>query len=367
MTSPQHSTPDTRHSYFRPAVENMEGYVPGEQPKGLQRIIKLNTNENPYPPSPAVKQALDEFPVDQLCRYPDPMSVAVRASAGKIFGLNSDWVLAGNGSDDLLTIAVRCFSDDTRKVACMNPGYSLYPILTDIQGAELTMVELTKDFGLPINVLDQIADCNLFFLTRPNAPTGIATPIGAVRAICEQFDGIVLIDEAYADFADDHCVGLVRDYDNVIVTRTVSKSYSLANVRLGVAFAQPQLIQGMMKVKDSYNVNGISQAIGEAAFGDQEHLASTSAKVIATRSRVSHALEAMGFELTNSQTNFLFAKPPCAANAFFANLKAKGILLRYFSDARCADYVRITIGTDEEMDTFLAETEKTLSELQTSN
>ncbi len=357
----------TCKSYFRPAIAAMEGYTPGEQPEGLQRIIKLNTNENPYPPSPAVKQALKNVPFERLCRYPDPTSDGVRDAAAELFGLDRDWVLAGNGSDDLLTIAVRCFGDDQRKVACMSPGYSLYPILTDIQGTEIKTVELTQDFELPINVMDQIEGCNLFFMTRPNAPTGIATPMAAVRAICEQFDGIVLIDEAYADFADDHCVGLVRDYANVIVTRTVSKSYSLAHVRLGVAFAQPHLIAGMMKVKDSYNVNGITQALGEAALKDQTYLADTIATIKATRERVSAELVKLGFDVTKSQANFLFAKPPCAARELFDALKAQGILLRYFSTPRCAEHVRITIGTDDEMDAFLDECKKTLSNFQTNN
>jgi histidinol-phosphate aminotransferase len=350
-------------SYFRPAVDAMTGYVPGEQPKILD-LVKLNTNENPFPPSPKVAEALKNINVDHLCRYPDPVSTKVRDVIAELNGYERDWILAGNGSDDILTIAVRSFSSPGLKVASLNPSYSLYPILADIQEAPIRMIDLDDNFELPEDIHAQLKDCNLFMLARPNAPTGNACPLEEVRQICSEFNGIVLVDEAYADFSTDNCMSLVREFDNLIVSRTLSKSYSLANIRFGYAVAQPKLIEGMMKVKDSYNVNGITQALAAAALEDQEHFRSTRDRIKATRSRFVTELKRLAFEVVESQTNFVFAKPPCPADALFQSLREQGLLVRYFGkDPKTADYLRISIGTDGEMDRFVQETERMIKEL----
>ncbi len=353
---------DDKLSRFRPAIDAMEGYVPGEQPKD-RRYVKLNTNENPYPPSPKVEEALRSLDVKTLCRYPDPVSTSLRDAAAELFDLDREWILAGNGSDDILTIAVRCFAQKDMPIASMDPSYSLYPILADIQDAPIRLIALDEQFQLPKDLLEQLEGCNLFFLTRPNAPTGIAYPMEQVRAICAGFDGIVFIDEAYVDFADDHCAALVKEYDNVIVCRTVSKSYSLANVRLGFAVANPELIAGMMKVKDSYNVSGLTQALAEAALRDQDYLNQSVQRIKTTRDRVARGLNELDFQVLDSQTNFLFAKPPCDAAALFDGLKRNGVLVRYFSAEHTREWLRITVGTEDEMNEFLRMTKNLLKEM----
>ncbi len=340
-------------SYFRPAIDAMHGYVPGEQPKD-RVFIKLNTNENPYPPSPMVTQALATADLSRLNRYPQPTADAVRQAISEVFGLPMDWILCGNGSDDILTIAIRSFVDQGGRIACMDPTYSLYEVLANIQGAETTLVPLDAHFEIGEELAEKAGDASLLFLTRPNAPTGNAMPLDTVRAVCRNFAGIVFIDEAYADFAGDSCLELVREFDNVIVSRTLSKGYSLAGIRFGWAMAQPTLIDGMMKVKDSYNVNMLTQLCAEAAIRDQAYKLECAQKIIATRTRTVDNLTEKGFEVLPSETNFIFAKPPAPHDSavFMTQLREKGILIRYFKGERTRDYLRITIGTDDEMDKF---------------
>lgn len=339
----------------RPAVRAMDGYVPGEQPRDA-RLIKLNTNENPYPPSPAAVNAAVNGASDRLNRYPDPTADVARDAAAALFGADRDWILAGNGSDDILTIAIRTFVDAGETIAAPWPTYSLYPILAEIQAALFRPVPLDADFSLPKDLADEAGDARLLCLARPNAPTGIAYPIEQVRALCAAFRGIVLIDEAYADFADDHCGHLVREFGNVILTRTLSKGYSLAAIRFGFAYAQPPLIAEMMKVKDSYNVNGVTQAIAAAALRDQPCLRAQVAKVRNTRHRVARELQALDFTVVPSQANFLFVRPPMPGDRFLAALRERSIIVRHFSPPETAAYVRVTIGTEQEMDAFLAAT-----------
>ena len=348
-------------SFERDNIKRMAGYASGEQPDDTD-TIKLNTNENPYPPSPKALAALADGAA-RLNRYPDPVASGVRIAAAELYGLASpDWVLVGNGSDDLLTIAVRSFVGEGETLACLEPSYSLYPVLSAIQDATCRLVPLTPDFGLPDDLAAQAAGAKLFFLTNPNAPTGNAFPVDQVERFCREFEGVVLIDEAYADFAEGSCLALVEKLPNVIVSRTLSKGYGLAGIRLGVALGNPDLIEGMMKVKDSYNVNALSQAVGEAALRDQEWLRETRAKVIATRQRVAGELEALGFSMTTSATNFLFVKPPMAAAAYFEALRERAIVIRYFPGPVTGDWVRVTVGTDEEMDAYLAATREILGD-----
>ena len=343
--------------YARRNIAKMEGYTPGEQPRG-RTLIKLNTNENPYPPSPAVTEALQHMDANRLRLYPDPVCTQLREEISELYGLSKDWAICGNGSDDLLTIAVRTFVDQNAAIAYPDPSYSLYPVLADIQGARHVVINLTATFGLPANVTAAARDASLLFLARPNAPTGNCFPVDQIRMLADEFDGILYIDEAYADFADDNCIDLVREFPNVIVSRTLSKSYSLAGIRLGYAFAHPDLIAEMGKVKDSYNVNMLTQALGLAAIRDREYFAANVKKVRQTRERVTKALDEMGFATLPSQANFLFTKPPVAAAEYVQSLRDAGILVRYFPGKRTGDYVRITIGTDDEMDALIAATKK---------
>jgi histidinol-phosphate aminotransferase len=348
-------------THARANVAAMQGYVPGEQPQD-RRYIKLNTNENPYPPSPAVVQALRSFDPERLRLYPDPACTSLRTEAARQAGLESNWVICGNGSDDLLTIAVRTFVDQAGKLAFPLPTYSLYPSLAQIQGAAHIAIPLTEDFGLPADVVAQAEDSTLLFIARPNAPTGNAFPLADMHQLCREFKGIVWIDEAYAEFSDDNCLEFVRQYDNVVVSRTLSKSYSMAGVRLGIAYARPALIEEMMKVKDSYNVNMLTQHLGLAALEDRTYVEANAARVRQSRQKLTEKLEAFGFEVLPSQANFIFTTPPIDAATYMQALRAEGILIRYFPGDRTGRYVRITIGTDAEMDALVTATEKILGQ-----
>jgi histidinol-phosphate aminotransferase len=342
----------TAMTYARTTIAEMTGYVPGEQPRD-RRYVKLNTNENPYPPSPRVSEALAALNPGDFRLYPDPVCSELCAAAAGLFDLPPDWALCGNGSDDLLTMAIRTFVDQGDRIAYPDPTYSLYPVLAQIQGADTIGVPLTDEFDLADDLTAAARGARLLFLARPNAPTGKACARAVVERVCREFGGIVWVDEAYADFADDHCVGLVREHANLIVSRTLSKSYSLAGIRLGFALAQPHLVQEMLKVKDSYNVNRITQALGLAALQDQAHVHETVARVRATRERVTAALAGLGFCTVPSQANFLFTAPPCAPQGLVRELRSNGILVRYFPGPRTGRFLRVSIGTDAEMDEFL--------------
>ncbi len=239
-----------KRSYFRLDIDEMNGYTPGEQPKMLN-LIKLNTNENPYPPSPKVIEAIRNFELNHLRLYPDPMCDGIRDVVAGLHGVNRENVIAGNGSDDILTMAIRCFTDGERVAACFDPTYSLYNVLARMQGAKCIKIRLKRDFSLPTNAAKKADGANLLLIARPNSPTGSSYPLEQVANICEKFDGIVLIDEAYADFAGDNCADFVKTFDNVIISRTMSKSYSLAGIRFGYALASAEIIEGMMKVNES--------------------------------------------------------------------------------------------------------------------
>ncbi len=345
-------------SYFRPEIDTMSGYAPGEQPKVLN-LVKLNTNENPYPPSPRVRELLGNFDVARLRLYPEPTADSLRDVIADLNGVTRGNVIAGNGSDDILTMVVRCFSDATRKLACIDPTYSLYPVLAGLQNAECVRIELADDFSLPSDILEQAAGANLLMFARPNAPTGNLFPKGEVENICAGFRGIVFIDEAYVDFAEDNCLDLAMRYPNVIVSRTMSKSYALAGARLGYAIACPQIIDGMMKMKDSYNVNMLTQKIAIEAFLDRDYLRQTVGRIIATRGRVAGELTALGFSIIPSSTNFLFVSPPDGnGRLYFEALREHNIIVRYFPGEKTGKYARISIGTDAEMDQVMEVTRK---------
>ena len=341
-------------SYFRKVIDDMDGYTPGEQPQRIGGWIKLNTNENPYPPSPAVAKLMKEINPDSLRLYPDPLCRELRKCAAHLNGLHLDNVLIGNGSDDILTIAMRCFVSEDEFVACPEPSYSLYPILSHIQGADCRKIPLNEDFSLPDNFLEQAEGTKLLLLPRPNAPTGTAFAMKKMRKICKNFDGIVLIGEAYADFANASCAEFVHEFPNVIVCRTLSKSYSLAGIRLGYAMASHHNIAGMMKVKDSYNVNALSQQIALAALQDQDYFKTNITKICETRRKLCAGLENIGFEVIPSQANFIFVSPPDGnGERLYLDLKENGILVRFFPGAITGRYIRITIGTEEETDKLL--------------
>ena len=341
-------------SYFRPEIDAMKGYVPGEQPK-IPNLIKLNTNENPYPPSPRVREALRTFDFSQLRLYPDPSSDALRDAIAAEFGVSRENVIAGNGSDDILTMTFRAFTSPAKPVACLDPSYSLYPELAHMQGAPVIRIALDPvDFSLPADVLEQASGANLLMITRPNAPTGNSFDRREMERICQEFDGIVMFDEAYADFADDNCMEFARRYENVLVSRTFSKSYSLAGLRLGFAVGAAPLIAGLMKLKDSYNLDRLTQTLGLVAFLDRGYLRDCCARVRATRRRLSERLLELGFDVVPSETNFVFAAPPDGdGEGLFRKLREQAILVRYFPGPVTGRFVRITVGTPEETERLL--------------
>ncbi len=354
----QPSEPE-RMFYCRNNIAEIEGYTPGEQPQNRD-LIKLNTNENPYPPSPAVCDALADVDPADLRLYPNPFAEPVQKEAARVYGVETGQVLCGNGSDDLLTMAVRTFVDQGGALACFEPTYSLYPVLAGIQGAVCRHIPLDGDFDLPRidTVLEYARDCSLFFVCRPNSPAGNVFDRERVREICEKFHGIVWIDEAYADFAGDNCLNLVAEYDNVVVSRSLSKSYSLAGLRLGVAVGRPEQISQMIKVKDSYNVDMLTQRIGAAALEDQQHMRGNAERIKATRERLSRRLVGLGWQVVPSEANFVFAAPPAGAAYTMDFLRRNDVLVRHFPGTRTGDYLRITIGSDQEIDTLLMHLER---------
>ena len=334
-------------SYFRSVVDAMAGYAPGEQPKMLD-LVKLNTNENPFPPSPAVLGALETFDGAMLRRYPDPMADSLCAAIAEVNNVSRNMVIAGNGSDDILTMTFRAFTAPDKPVAIMEPTYSLYPVLAKMQEAPVIKIALQEDndFAMPDNVLEQAQGANILIITRPNAPTGNSFPKAAIRKIAEEFNGILFIDEAYADFADDNCMDLVHEFANVIVSRTSSKSLALAGLRFGYAVAHPTIIEGLNKLKDSYNMDMLTQKLAEAAVRDQEYLQTTLAKVKTLRAELAGELEKLGFKLIPSQANFIFAAPPDNDGAkAFKFLRDHAVIVRYFPGEVTGKYLRITVGT----------------------
>jgi histidinol-phosphate aminotransferase len=339
--------------YFRATIERMAGYTPGFQPRE-GGFVKLNTNENPYPPSPRVIAAMREACGEAIRKYPPPLADALRDQAARLLGVRPECILAGYGSDDVLTIAVRSFCGEGDVLACPYPTYSLYPLLAQIQGARCVEVDFPEDFSLPEGLAR--ADARLVLMANPNAPSGTMIPQQDMARLARSITGVLLIDEAYVDFADWNCVELTRTCPNVIVTRTLSKSYSLAGLRVGYAVANEALIEGMIKVKDSYNLSLPAVAGGAAALADQDWLRRTVDRIRATRARLVQGLRGLGFTCWPSQANFVLARVPAGrdAQAVYDALFERKILVRYWAGRRLDDCLRITVGTDEETQALLS-------------
>lgn len=339
-----------KRSLVRKSVKAMAGYVPGEQPSS-RRIVKLNTNENPYPPSPKISEAIEGMDPAKLRLYPDPVSMKLRKRIAELHGCSVENVFAGNGSDEILALCTRAFVEDDGSAGYFSPSYSLYPVLADIRDVRKMPVELDKDFEwrMPAGY-----NCSLFFLTNPNAPTSLLYPKSIVRKFCKSFNGVVLIDEAYVDFSRENCMDLALTLRNVLVMRTLSKSYSLAGLRVGYVVGEKQLIEALFKIKDSYNLDAVAQVLALAALSDVKYMRSNVARIIATRRRLTAALAELGYRVFPSETNFLWVKPfGVTAEQLFNKLRKENIFVRYFKGVRTRDYVRITIGADKAVDKLL--------------
>ena len=338
------------------SVQKLEPYTPGEQPKA-KHVVKLNTNENPYPPSPRCADVLKTFDLDRLRRYPDPVFTALRARLAKIWKTVPERIFIGNGSDEILTLVAKAFVEDSETIGSLDPSYSLYKTLAAIRNVPFIPTPLKDDFTWDGKIATQGTPLSLFLLTNPNAPTGTFTPAEVIASAAKRFKGVLLVDEAYADFAQTNCVPLATAAKNrnVIVMRTLSKSFSLAGLRLGYCIGPEDLIDALYKVKDSYNVDALAQAVALAALNDLKWMRANVAKVRRTRTRVAKELTRRGWDVPPSESNFLFVRPAHRPAAeLFEALRARNIFVRYFKGPRTGDRLRITIGTDAEMDTLLA-------------
>ena len=336
-------------------------YIPGEQPAAAQKVIKLNTNENPYPPSPAVRSQIIEE-IQNLNLYPNPQALGLRKCIAKVNDVNSKQVIVGNGSDDILNLCVRCFSDSQLGVAILDPSYSLYEVLASIQGTNLIRIPFeSADFEIP---LDSIKQCtaNLLFITSPHAPSGRGYSTLEIIDILENFKGLVVIDEAYIDFSKQSALPLLKDFSKLIITRTLSKSYSLAGLRVGYGLANPEIIKTLDQAREVYNVDKLAQVGAKAALEDRDYFTKTRDLIIDTRQRVYSILNDWGWRTIPSATNFIFTQPvDChsktgkrQAQNLYQYLEKKGILVRYFPHSHLTDsYVRISIGKSDDMTMLL--------------
>jgi histidinol-phosphate aminotransferase len=341
-------------SYFRPNIVAMTGYVPGEQPRS-EKVIKLNTNENPYQCSPKVKAAIGRVVQSGLQKYPDPLATAFRIRAGEVLGVDPDWILCGNGSDEILTMITRAFVDAGDTIRFANPSYILYKTLAEIQGARCDVVNYQGDGSLGDDFSRPADRLRLALLTNPNSPSGTMVSPVRVAELAAALPCPLVVDEAYVDFADTNCLALVRENEKILVTRTLSKSYALCGLRFGFVVAQPQIIEQLRKVKDSYNCDALSIAGATAAIDDQAWLAANRAAILATRERMIAALRELGFQVVDSQANYAWcAHPTRPVEPIYQQLKAAGALVRYLSYPGWGDGLRISVGTDEQVDACLA-------------
>jgi histidinol-phosphate aminotransferase len=340
--------------FVRTNVRDIQGYTPGEQPAVGERVVKLNTNENPFEPSPKVMKAIQQIEPEMLRRYPSPSAEKFRHAAARVLGVTPDMIIAGNGSDDLLTIATRTFVPPGGTLASPDPSYSLYPVLAQLEGASYVAVPWERDWSLPLEGL-LASGADAIYLVNPNAPSGTFVSPTKVEELAKNFRGLLLIDEAYAEFADDNCLALVREYRNVVVARSMSKAYSLAGLRFGYAVAQADVVEQMMKVKDSYNCDAISVAAATAAIEDQEYARERWEFVKSERQRLSAELTQIGWAVAKSQANFILATCPSGrGKEVYLGLKQQGILVRYFDKPGLTDKIRITVGQSQENNALLA-------------
>ena len=341
-------------SLFRPHIEALDGYTPGEQPTDAG-VVKLNTNENPYPPSPAVMAAIRAVEPEQLRRYPNPMGDPFRRRAAEVLGVEPGMILCGNGMDDLLNLTVRAFSGPDAKLVYPTPTYSLYAVLAAIEASMIQEVPFGPDYAPPIDAL-VAANGRVTYLANPNSPSGTLIEPGTVSDLAARLTGVLVVDEAYVDFADANCMELVRRHENVLVLRTMSKGYGLAGMRFGYGVGPKRLIDGLTKVKDSYNVDAVSIAAATAAISDQAYARSCWDRVRTERTRLTEALEGCGFAVLPSQANFVLARVPGepGAQAVHERLRDRGILVRYFNESGLDDKLRITVGRPEQNDALLS-------------
>jgi histidinol-phosphate aminotransferase len=351
----------------RPLVHKLHAYVPGEQPK-IAGLIKLNTNENPFPPSPRVLKAVKAAADGRLRLYPNPTAQLLREKLAKLHRCRPENIIVGNGSDELLALATRAFvepvagfliSRSRQTVQYFTPSYSLYPVLAEIHGARTNAVSLEADLSIPTVPLLKKSrawdfHAALTFITTPNAPSGRGYTTSELDALCREQRGVTVLDEAYVDFAAENALRLALKYPHVLVARTFSKAYSLCFQRVGYFVGHRELIAALHKIRDSYNVNGLGQVAALATLDNLKYYRANFRKIIATRNRLTRELASLGFEVLPSRTNFILVSPPrFPAKQWLEKLRARKILVRWFGDSSIRNYLRITIGTDAEADALV--------------
>ena len=341
--------------YWSDVVTQLTPYVPGEQPK-LSRLVKLNTNEHPYPPAPGVLQAIASVDGDAIRRYPDPESLELREAFARRNNLQAEQVFLGNGSDEVLAHAFQALFRHQLPLLFPDITYSFYPVWCELYQVPWRAVPLKPDFT--VDPADYRGDNSGIIIPNPNAPTGVLMELDAVRTLLEQNpDSVVLIDEAYIDFGGDSAVALIPEFDNLLVVQTMSKSWALAGLRVGVAMGSVELIEGLQRVKNSFNsypLDVVAQRAALAALADEPYFDSACRRVVASRERLSAAMVDLGFEVLASKANFVMARHSGRSAAeLFAELRGRGIIVRYFDRPRIDEYLRISIGTDEQCDELL--------------
>ncbi|MDR2705681.1 MAG: histidinol-phosphate transaminase [Planctomycetaceae bacterium] len=348
-------------NYVRPEIIAMNGYVPGEQPKAGQQFVKLNTNENPYRASEKVYDAIRQAAVLGLSRYPDPAGTAVRVAVAKKFNIDPNSVLCGNGSDDLLTILTRTFVGSGELLRLPYPTYILYRSLAEIQGANSELVPFNDNWTLPDTFFAPASKLRLVFLPNPNSPSGTVIPKSRILEIAEQLPCPLVVDEAYADFAEEHCIDLVEKCDKIIVCRTLSKSYALAGLRFGYLVASPKLVEQMMKVKDSYNCDSLAIAAAAAAIEDDDWLTTNRTKILATRTLLTEQMRRLGFDVPTSHANFTWnTRKNGSLKPIYEYLKNHSILVRYMNYPQWGEGLRISVGAEDQINQCLNLIEKFL-------
>jgi histidinol-phosphate aminotransferase len=366
--------PSSPAQYIRPLVRQLHAYVPGEQPK-IKGLIKLNTNENPYPPSSKVLKAVRQATDDRLRLYPNPTAHPLREKLAKLHGCAVENIIVGNGSDELLAMAPRAFVEPAGGsgkagsrliVQFFTPSYSLYPVLAEIHGARCNPVPLAENFALPtVAALRKGGEWDfqaaLTYLTTPNAPSGHGYSTAELDKLCRAQKGVVILDEAYVDFAKENALALALKHPHVLVARTFSKAYSLCFQRVGYFLGHPALIDALHKIRDSYNVNGLGQAAALATLDDLGYYRKNFQRIIATREKLARELTRLGFRVHPSETNFLLVQPPLMPAAqWHEKLRAGKVLVRWFSALEVSRYLRITIGSEREAEILLREVRKIL-------
>jgi histidinol-phosphate aminotransferase len=341
--------------YWNTTLNNMTEYIPGEQPANVEEYMKLNSNENPFPPSKLILEAIKNAADEKLRFYPDPLSGKLRETFAKSNNLKVENIFIGNGSDEIFTLIFRGFIEHNGLAAFPYPSYSLYYTMAEAHGIKYEKINLVKPFDVDFNKF-LTKKYNLVIVANPNNPTGRGCDIDEIRKFLKKFKGLLVVDEAYVDFYGESAIDLIDEFDNVIVTRSLSKSYSLAGLRVGLAIAHMEIVRGLIKLKDSYNINRISEAGAVAAIKDIKSFKYNIEMLVNNKDYLETELKKLDFEIIQSKANFLFSThPKIKAKQIYEELKKKKILIRYFDGPIQSDYVRITVGTMMQIKSLITE------------